>query len=177
MRSKAWLFIYITFSFLIISEEDKIKINEKVIDGASRLPVEMAQVYLAHTTIGTTTGHKSIFQLENIPPPGAYTMVIQQIAYETITINLPADRDQTFSAPIKLNPKIYDGRERMQANGVNYINSFSKHSSVKLKTRQIVEFLIPRLSNLPAIPRTTCSLLNRTVLYESGTMLLDTILT
>lgn len=38
-------------------------------------------------------------------------MVIQQIAYETITINLPADRDQTFSAPIKLNPKIYDGNE------------------------------------------------------------------
>jgi hypothetical protein len=61
----------------------KNSISGQILDAANN-PVYYANIFLANTTLGTTSNAEGHYHFGNIPP-GSYTLVVSYMGYETIT--------------------------------------------------------------------------------------------
>ena len=80
------LFSVISFVFCIygaLAQSASFLVNGKVIDAATRLPLQAASVFAQNTTMGTASTAEGIFVLRL--PNGGYDLVITFTGYETIT--------------------------------------------------------------------------------------------
>ncbi|MBN1479083.1 carboxypeptidase-like regulatory domain-containing protein [candidate division KSB1 bacterium] len=66
------------------AERFKNCISGQIIDAETGAPVYYVNIFLANTTIGTTSNTEGRYQISNVPP-GNYTLVISHISYETVT--------------------------------------------------------------------------------------------
>lgn len=71
------------FTFLAVSSQSNYFISGKIIDAATRLPMQAASVFAENTTIGTATAADGSFRLEL--PNGGYDLVVTFTGYQTET--------------------------------------------------------------------------------------------
>lgn len=80
-------------------------ISGRVVDGKTHDPIENVNVFLANTTIGTTTGRDGRYLLKKIPG-GAYDLVVSHIGYEVKSFPLQLVRPDSLSYEITLQPRV-----------------------------------------------------------------------
>jgi outer membrane receptor for ferrienterochelin and colicins len=69
---------------------------------ANGIPVPYANIILAKTTHGASSGKQGAFEVKNIPP-GSYELVVSAIGYQTSTLQIKITADQQTTAEIALN--------------------------------------------------------------------------
>ncbi len=88
-------------SRLLGQHESKVVISGVVSDSATRAPLDNVNVFLASTTIGTSTGLDGQFIMPNIPL-GAFGVVVSKIGYGRVLLNLRVTRPETLRFNIDL---------------------------------------------------------------------------
>jgi len=78
------IFICLLITLGARADQFKNSLSGQIIDQSTNEPVYYVNVFLANTTIGTTSNAEGHFLIKNIPP-GSYTLVVSHISYETIT--------------------------------------------------------------------------------------------
>lgn len=58
-------------------------ISGKIVDAETKEPIEMVNVYLSHTLLGSTTSNEGLYVIEGIST-GVYDLVVSRIGYTTI---------------------------------------------------------------------------------------------
>ena len=102
------------FSFILIAAavygQPKSEIIGKVYDQGTGDPVFYVNVFLANTTIGTTTDKDGNFHIVNVPP-GIFNLIIQHVGYELevkqIQLSIPKD----INIDIEIRKKVIPGTE------------------------------------------------------------------
>jgi hypothetical protein len=85
---KSILFFIISFFYISAFSQTGYTISGKVIDEATKLPLQGASVFAENTTIGTATNEQGSFALRL--PNGGYSMVISFTGYQTETKRVTA---------------------------------------------------------------------------------------
>jgi hypothetical protein len=93
----------IVLLLLAPTTNSQVIINGKIIDSATGKPLEFVNVFLANTTIGTTTEKNGEFSLNNVPF-GSYDIIFSYVGYETEKKNFSAYKPQRFNYDISLKP-------------------------------------------------------------------------
>ncbi len=114
-KSIKTLFLPLLSILLILTElpaqpQIKSTISGRVTDAATGEPIFNVNIFLANTTIGTTTGMDGKYIIKNIPS-GAYDLIVSHISYEleTIPIRLIVPESLTYNS--KLEPRVIKGEE------------------------------------------------------------------
>lgn len=76
-------YIIISFISLTVFSQANYSISGKIIDAATKLPLQGASVFAENTTIGTATGAEGTFHLRL--PNGGYSIVVTFTGYQTET--------------------------------------------------------------------------------------------
>lgn len=79
-------------------------IQGKVIDKETGESLRYTNVFLANTTIGTTTDKNGEFIINRVPP-GTYDLIFSYVGYETQRRHIQTYKPETFSYTISLVPK------------------------------------------------------------------------
>jgi hypothetical protein len=76
---------FFLLSFIVLQgfSQSNYTISGKIIDEATRLPLQGASVFAENTTIGTATDNDGVFHLKL--PTGGYSIVISFTGYQTVT--------------------------------------------------------------------------------------------
>jgi hypothetical protein len=85
-------------------DNNLITVKGRVLDEATGAPLEFVNIFLANTTIGTTSGNNGEFTLNNIPF-GTYDLIFSYVGYETDQNHLSSYKPGVFNYTIKLKPK------------------------------------------------------------------------
>lgn len=94
----------------ILLAQPKGEISGRVIDHSTGEPVFYVNVFLANTTIGSTTDNDGRFRIAHIPP-GIYNLVVQHIAYELEIKQVRLSQPQELVMDFQLRKKVIEGRE------------------------------------------------------------------
>jgi hypothetical protein len=107
-KSTINIFLLMTLLPLAVYSQPKSKITGKIINHKNSTPVFYVNVFLANTTIGTTTDKEGNFVIENVPP-GIFNLIVQHIGYELEVkqVNLSSPKD--VNVEIRLRDKIISG--------------------------------------------------------------------
>jgi CarboxypepD_reg-like domain len=105
MKCKLTFVLLLLFHF----SNAQYKIQGRVIDSETQKPLEGVNVFLSHTTIGTTTNDKGEFQLNHLEP-GKYELVVTSINYENYT-QLIQENESAETLIIKLKPAVITLKE------------------------------------------------------------------
>ncbi|OGU55894.1 MAG: hypothetical protein A2V66_18240 [Ignavibacteria bacterium RBG_13_36_8] len=105
------IFILISLSLLIqvnLSAQvtTKFIIFGKVTDTDTGKPIENVNIYLAYSSVVTTTNNNGLFNIKNLLP-GTYHLIISHIGYEIQTIKVRLAERTEEGLSIKLSPKLY----------------------------------------------------------------------
>jgi hypothetical protein len=74
----------------------------EVLEGVHLTPIENANVFLADTRFGTSTGSDGSFRIDNIPP-GSYTLVVSRVGYQLQTRHIYVPDGNSLIPPFFLN--------------------------------------------------------------------------
>jgi len=85
-------------------------IRGKIIDETSKEPIYLANIFLANTTIGTTSNQDGFFEIKRIPF-GSYELVISMMGYEFQKIILQIQDTKEKNFQIKLKSKVLQGEK------------------------------------------------------------------
>jgi hypothetical protein len=85
------------------------QVSGRVLDALSKAPVASANVFLASTSIGTTTREQGTFLISQLPQ-GSYDLVVSCIGYETYTRTIRSG-DLPLNLQVELKPKTQTLRE------------------------------------------------------------------
>ncbi len=97
--------IFFLYSILIIARQNNgITIKGRVTDEETGAPIENVNVFLANTTIGTTTAKDGRFVI-NYVPFGSYNIIFSYIGYEIETRDFYSFKPYTFDFNIALKLK------------------------------------------------------------------------
>ena len=82
-------FLYTIFLIAVLAstthaQRFKNNVSGQIIDKTNNEPVYYVNIFLANTTLGSTSNAEGYYSIKNVPP-GNYTLVISHIGYETIT--------------------------------------------------------------------------------------------
>jgi len=94
-------FVFLSLFIAQITFGQISNISGEVKDKATGEPVLFAHIYIANTTLGTTSGTDGHFILEDIPP-GQFTMVCTMVGYESHILNLNIASGQRLELIIEL---------------------------------------------------------------------------
>ena len=104
-------YVLITITLLLIlsstsiaQKEKSISIKGKVVSRETGLPLELVNVFLSNTTIGTTTGKDGKFLINNVPP-GTYVIVFSYVGFEPQRRNFQTYNQEALNYYISLVPK------------------------------------------------------------------------
>ena len=75
--------LYLFFGSYIVFSQSNYPVGGKVIDAATKLPMQAASVFAENTTIGTATAADGTFHLQL--PNGGYDLVVTFTGYQTET--------------------------------------------------------------------------------------------
>jgi len=96
--------------FLILStsigaqQNSQINIKGNVVDEETGAPLENVNVFLANTSIGTTTGKNGTFNIENTQL-GTYDIIFSCVGYKTEKRSIYSYKQGNFNFNISLNPQ------------------------------------------------------------------------
>lgn len=127
-------------------------ISGQIIDATTIAPVYYVNIFLANTTIGTTSNAEGRYQIRNVPP-GNYTLVISYIGYETITqkvmLSSASKSIMNFALSptvLEMSPVSIDGeRDRTWR---NYFKIFEKEFLGYSENAQACRFTNPEVLHL-----------------------------
>jgi hypothetical protein len=105
MKCKLTLALLLLFQF----SDAQYHIQGRVIDSETQKALEGVNVFLSHTTIGTTTNDKGEFQLNHLES-GKYELVVTSINYENYT-QLLQETESAETLIIKLKPSVITLKE------------------------------------------------------------------
>jgi len=97
---------WMSFCFGAIAQN---RLTGRVVDAGSRTPVALANVFLASTSIGTVTGERGEFVINQLPE-GNYDLVVSCIGYETYTRNIRS-KDLPLNLQVELKARTETLRE------------------------------------------------------------------
>ncbi len=99
------VFIFFIYSILIIARQDNgITIKGRVIEEETGAPIENVNVFLANTTIGTSTAKDGNFVISRVPF-GSYNIIFSFLGYEVETRDIYSFKPYTFNFNISLKLK------------------------------------------------------------------------
>lgn len=85
-------------------------ISGKVVDAKTGESIYFVNVFLAGTTIGTTSNRDGEFSFSNVPP-GMHNLVVQHISYELMAQKIDVFPTSVLNVLIKLTPRVIEGKE------------------------------------------------------------------
>jgi len=91
----AYFFLLLLLSFSIFATDHDNSISGQIIDSVMNEPIYYANIFLANTTIGTTSDSMGHFVLKNIPA-GNYSIVVSFIGYELQRQNIQVASGSTI---------------------------------------------------------------------------------
>lgn len=92
MKTTGSLFILLLFTVFSFAQSGTYTISGKVMDGATKAPMQAASVFAQNTTMGTATGINGNFSIQL--PNGGYDLIITFTGYETVSRRITtADAD------------------------------------------------------------------------------------
>lgn len=103
------IFLSILFTVDIYPQTNIIYISGKITDKVTKKPVQNANVYLAYTTLGSSTNSDGKYLIKDIPV-GRYTLVISHIGYQTFHIDIAILDKKKYNFDLELDPRIYQFR-------------------------------------------------------------------
>lgn len=86
------------------------KISGVVRNAQTGKPVELTNVYLSGTTLGSSTDNQGNFSIEKIPY-GTYELVASHVSYQLYINRVPVRMGEKLYYEINLHPKIFKGTE------------------------------------------------------------------
>jgi hypothetical protein len=89
---------------LLAQEDVPVSIKGKIINKETGLPMEYVNVFLASTTIGTTTGKDGAFTIKNVPS-GIYDIIFSYVGFEMQKMHIQIYEHETLNYNISLVPK------------------------------------------------------------------------
>jgi hypothetical protein len=95
---------------LIAQEPGRSVLAGQVTDSETGQSLERANVFLASTTVGTSTSKKGDFTLRNVPT-GFYDLVVSLAGYERHITHVEALVPESLYFEIKMKPKLYEVNE------------------------------------------------------------------
>lgn len=106
---------YFLFLLLVLADaqlipQDAGSISGRIINAETGDPLFLVNVYLANTTIGTTTARDGYYRLGNLVP-GTYDLVAQHIGYELEIREILITGADSLRYNFKLSPKVIQGDE------------------------------------------------------------------
>ena len=124
----------------------------KVIDYNTGFPIKYACVFIANTTVGTSSSDKGEFQL-SFSNEGVSNLVVTHIGYQSFITNITENKDSLYIL-IKLKPQIYE----MAA-----VNIKGKDPNRKYKLKVFSKGLLGQSKNA-----LSCRILNPSILHLHG---------
>ena len=108
IKSKLTKCVLVLLLPLLVFAQPRSTITGQVIDNQNAKPVFYVNVFLANTTIGSTTDNDGRFEIENVPP-GIFNLIVQHVGYELEVkqVNLSSPKD--VEVDIRLREKIISG--------------------------------------------------------------------
>jgi hypothetical protein len=105
MRYTFFSIIFLLIPTIISAQQNNlITVKGKVIDEKTGAPLEYVNVFLANTTIGTTTGENGNFIINNVPF-GSYEIIFAYVGYETEKRSFYSYKPGMFNYNISIKPK------------------------------------------------------------------------
>ena len=142
--------IFLFYLFPLYS--NVISVKGLVVDHDTGLPIQYACVFIANTTIGTTSNDKGQFLLSFLNG-GISNLVVSHVSYQTFITNITENED-SINVLIKLKPQAYD---------IEAVNIKRKDSNRKYKINLFSEGLLGQSNNA-----LSCRILNPSVLNLIG---------
>ena len=100
---KSIAFLFLIFTSLAVFSQSNYFISGKIIDAATKLPMQAASVFAENTTIGTATAADGSFRLEL--PNGGYDLVVTFTGYQTETKRISTADAGNNDIVIEIKPK------------------------------------------------------------------------
>ncbi len=85
------LFCFCVFIVFLFTAHAQRIVTGKVTDVETGEPVPAASVYIAGSTVGTTTGNDGLYELK-LPGQGSYELVVSHVAYEATSRQIVSNR-------------------------------------------------------------------------------------
>ncbi len=114
-KSIKTLFLPLLFILLILTQmpaqaQVKSTISGRITDAITGEPIFNVNIFLANTTIGTTTGMDGSYIIKNIPP-GAYDLIVSHISYELKSIQIRFIVPKSLIYDFALKSRVIKGEE------------------------------------------------------------------
>src|SRR5512140_263340 len=87
----------------------------RVLDAATGMPIENANVFLAQTILGTSSDQQGNFKITKIPP-GKYRLVASRVGYQIQTMSVTVGGSDSFWREVNMPPRILQ-TEEVQVSG------------------------------------------------------------
>lgn len=153
-------FLLLTFFTGYGFSQSDYTISGKIIDAASRLPLQGASVFAENTTLGTASGTDGIFHLQL--PNGGYNLVVTFTGYQTETkristndsgknnmlIELKLKEKSLEDVVIRSSSEVADGLEKYGPFFLeNFIGKTANSKYCTIKNKEALKFYYYRRSN------------------------------
>lgn len=89
----------------------------RVLDAATGMPIENANVFLAQTVLGTSTDQQGNFTITRIPP-GTYRLVASRVGYQMQTQSVTIGESKSFWREVNMPPRLVQAEE-VQVSGAD----------------------------------------------------------
>lgn len=158
---KVLLFLYIFFAAgNIMAQSDAFLITGKVLDVATKLPLQGASVFAQNTTIGTATDQQGNFTLRLLN--GGYDLIITFTGYQTvnrrittadaldknIVIEMAQKEKAMEDVVIKSSNEVKDGLEKYGSFfEENFIGKTANSSQCSIKNKEVLKFYYYKKKN------------------------------
>ncbi len=143
-RLQIRLFFIVIFLLLIVntafSQTHINSISGRIINKATKEPIQNANVFLAYTMIGSSTNQKGKYTIGGVPR-GKYWLVISHINYKTLNIKIDIKNNKDLKFNFELEPKIFQFRPiKVSAEGkTEWENNLEIFEEVFLGTSDFAE--------------------------------------
>lgn len=140
----------LTIIFLLVSLHalgQNIRIMGKIVDEETREPLPLAVVYVANTSMGSTTDINGQYNLINVPP-GKFDLVVTILGYETEIRNMSFQSGREYTIDFLMTPKSYvltelEVKEKQDKKWLRQLNRFKKEFLGESGNAQDCEILNP----------------------------------
>ena len=159
MKRTLLVFLSLLFYNILFSQTTYI-ITGKIIDAATKLPLQAASVFAQNTTIGTATGTEGSFRLEL--PNGGYALVVTFTGYQTeirrittadaadknITIEMHQQQKELQDVVIRSSNEVKDGWEKYGSFFVeNFIGKTENSAACVIQNTPALKFYFNKKRN------------------------------
>lgn len=100
------IIILITVNFLFSNASLSYNVlMGKIIHKETKQPIPDANVYISHTTRGSTTNKYGVYEIKNIS--GKFWLVVSHVAFKDTAIEIHIDNERDYTFNFELTPRVY----------------------------------------------------------------------